>query len=377
MATKKSARKVKPGSADKIKREQELIQLVRQKAQAYLRLPNVTSVGVGYEIKDGKETGELAIQFTVARKLSPEALVAENLDPLPEYFVADDGTVVPVDVVERSYGAAYRIIDDPRPGRLEAAELTPRQIRRSRRDPIMPGISVAHVDLSAGTIGAVVFDAQNGSPFILSNWHVLNGPAGRIGDQIVQPGAWDDGNTSSNTVGQLVRSHLGLAGDCAIASVVGRGLNPSVFERDVIPRRVGLASISDQVVKSGRTTGVTFGVVRRVGVVVTINYGAGFEQQQVGGFEIGPNPDKPPANGEISMGGDSGSVWTVDTEGPDKDVVLGLHFAGELDPRPEEEHALACNIHSVLEKLQVSLVNPMSEPQSGAGDRARRRRRRR
>src|SRR5215475_3049337 len=105
MATKKSKspKKAKPSGADKVKREKELIQLLRQKAQAYLRLPNVTSVGVGYKIKDGKQTDELAIQFTVNKKLSPEALVAERLEALPQFFVADDGTVVPVDVIERSY----------------------------------------------------------------------------------------------------------------------------------------------------------------------------------------------------------------------------------------------------------------------------------
>jgi endonuclease G len=361
MAARKS-KTAKTSGAKKGDREKELIQLVRQKAQAYLRLPNVTSVGVGHRVKDGKRTDELAIQFTVARKLSPEALVAEGLEALPQSFVADDGTVVPVDIIERSYRTSYQIIDDPMTARLEAAELTPRQIRRSRCDPIMPGVSVSHVDVSAGTFGAVVYDTQNGTPFILSNWHILNGPTGSIGQEIVQPGTLDDGNLLSNVVGRLVRSHLGLAGDCAISSVIGRGLDPMIFERGVTPSRVATANLGDKVVKSGRTTGVTFGIVRRVGVVVTMNYGAGFEEQQIGGFEIGPNPDKPPANGEISMSGDSGCVWMVDTEGPDKDVALGLHFAGENDPRPEEEHAMACNIHSVLEKLQVSLVNPLLGP---------------
>src|SRR5690606_31416855 len=48
----------------------------------------------------------------------------------------------------------------------------------------------------------------------------------------------------------------------------------------------------------------------------------------------------------------------------DADVVLGLHFAGETDPRPEAEHALACNIKSVLEKLDVRLQSqvPASPP---------------
>jgi endonuclease G len=377
MASKKSRKRTSAKAANQAAREQALAQLVRQKAQAYLKLPNVTSVGVGYRIRDGKETDELAIQFTVAKKLSPETLAAEGLTMLPQSIVADDGTEAPVDVIERSYRPAYQIIRDPMTVRLEAAEPTPRQVRRSRRDPIMPGISVGHVDVTAGTFGAVVFDALNGTPFILSNWHVLNGPTGNIGEQIVQPGKLDEGNLLANVVGRLVRSHLGLAGDCAIASIIGRGLDARIFELGVIPRRLGLASVGDQVVKSGRTTGVTFGIVSRIGVVVKLDYGPGFMNQEVGGFEIRPNPAKPPANGEISQGGDSGSVWMVDTGGPDSDVVLGLHFAGETDSHPSEEHAVACNIHSVLEKLQISLVNPIAVPHSAAVARATRSRRRR
>jgi endonuclease G, mitochondrial len=321
-------------------------------------------VGVGYKIKDGQETDELAIQFTVGKKLTPERLMAEGLQALPETITADDGTVVPVDVIERSYEPSYQIIDDPTITILEAEELTANQIRRSRLDTIMPGISVSHVDITAGTFGGVVFDALNGTPYILSNWHVLNGPTGNVGDQIVQPGPLDDGNILSNGVGRLVRSHLGLAGDCAVASIIGRGLDGRIFELNVIPRRIGKASIGDKVVKSGRTTGVTYGVVNRVGVVINIDYGGDFNDQQIGGFEIRPNPDKLPANGEISGGGDSGSLWMVDSSGSDKDVVLGLHFAGETDPNPSAEHAVACNIHSVLEKLRITFSNPLVGPQS-------------
>lgn len=366
MATKKSksTKETDLCASGKVQREKELIQLVRQKALTYLGLANVTSVGVGYKIKDGKQTDELAIQFTVHRKLSLESLVAQGLEALPQFFAADDGTLAPVDVIGRSYRPPRQIIKRLAPAQIETSELTPMQIRYSRCDPIMPGISISHVDVTAGTFGAVVYDVHNGEPFILSNWHILNGPTGIIGEQIVQPAAMDDGNLLSNVVGRLVRSHLGLAGDCAIASIIGRSLNPAIFERDVIPRRVGVASIGAEVVKSGRTTGITYGIVRRVGVIVKMDYGLGSEQQ-VGGFEIVPNVDKLPDNGRISLNGDSGSVWMVDTEGLDKDVVLGLHFAGENNPCPEEECALACDIHSVLEKLQVTLANPSLEAPLG------------
>jgi endonuclease G len=46
----------------------------------------------------------------------------------------------------------------------------------------------------------------------------------------------------------------------------------------------------------------------------------------------------------------------LDEAGKLTDIMVGLHFAGETGDAPEM--ALACNIHSVLEKLNVSLVRP-------------------
>src|SRR5690606_12170667 len=54
----------------------------------------------------------------------------------------------------------------------------------------------------------------------------------------------------------------------------------------------------------------------------------------------------------------SGSLWLIDDPGDNGDIAVGLHFAGETDPDPNQEHALACNIHSVLQKLGVTLVRP-------------------
>jgi endonuclease G len=345
------------------KTEQELIELVRTKARAYLKLPNVTSVGVGKRIVAGETKDELAIQFTVGKKLVPELVVAEGLTLLPETIVADDGTEVPVDIVERSYTPSFQIVEPPSLASLAPEALTPAQIRRRRQDPIRPGLSIAHTAVTAGTIGGIVFDAANGTPLILSNWHVLHGPDGTVGDLVVQPGPLDDANIHANGVGRLVRSHLGLSGDCAVASIVGRRVDERVFELDVVPRRIAEPNIDDLVVKSGRTTGVTFGIVRRTGVSAKIDYGGSVGEREVGGFEIGPNPSKPPSGGEISSGGDSGSFWLVDEDGA-RDVVVGLHFAGETDPNPSAEHALACNIRTVFEKLQVSFVRPESEAET-------------
>ena len=183
------------------------------------------------------------------------------------------------------------------------------------------------------------------------------GDGGQIGDTILQPGPFDGGQLGTDEMGELVRSHLGLAGDCAIASIEGRSFDEEVFELGIAPKRVARAELGDRVIKSGRTTNVTRGVVSRVGLVTNLNYGGSTGVQQIGGFEIRPSGDDPAPrpDGEISKGGDSGSLWLVaDDDWEATDLAVGLHFAGETDPRPEAEHAVACNIHSVLDKLGVS-----------------------
>ena len=72
--------------------EQELVTLTRRKAERYLQVPGVTSVGVAYRQTRDKETGEitntdqLCIQFTVGRKLSPESLEAQGIPSLPKWI---------------------------------------------------------------------------------------------------------------------------------------------------------------------------------------------------------------------------------------------------------------------------------------------------
>jgi endonuclease G len=153
-----------------------------------------------------------------------------------------------------------------------------------------------------------------------------------------------------NVVGRLVRSHLGVAGDCAVASIEQRPLAPKILDLNVAVGRIGEPELGDRVVKSGRTTNVTFGIVRRIHTTVRIDYN-GEGTKEIGCFEIGPDRDHPARDGEISMGGDSGSAWLAIDHGKPTDMLVGLHFAGEVGDEPE--HALACYAGSVFEKLGI------------------------
>lgn len=328
---------------------ERLKQFVRTEAAAYLDRPGVTSVGIGHRIRKGRRTEELCIQFSVDRKLRPEMLASEGRQPLPKSFVVD-GVEIPTDVVERSFKPSYKLVA---PQRIE------KDPRKLRLDPIAPGCSVGHPTITAGTLGCIVYDQQDGTACLLSNWHVLHGPQGLIGDAVVQPGAHDDNRIERNRAGTLTRSHLGAAGDCAIARIEGRGFDPAIIGLEgARVEKLGIPEIGDRVVKSGRTTGVTHGVVTRIETTVKIDYGGAVGPQLVGGFEIGPSRTWPAPGGEISMGGDSGAAWlAADRRGRATGVMLGLHFAGEGDADPGE-HAIACYAHAVFQKLEIGLDPP-------------------
>ncbi len=323
-----------------------LKRIARGEALRYLEDPNVNSVGIGYKEVKGKRTGTLCLQYTVDKKHQPdrlEALEAVGTRMIPKQ-ITEGRLTLPTDVVERKFKVQYTVL----------AQRTDFD-RKRRMDPLRPGISIANVRETAGTLGCFVKDRGTGEVMMLSNWHVFNGPSGRIGDAVSQPGPYDDNSdVEANHVGQLVRSYLGLGGDCALASVTGRPFTTRILGLDVSPARIGEAHLGDRIAKSGRTTGVTYGLVRRIHVTTKVDYGGNIGEQRVGGFEYGPDPDRPSTDGEVSSGGDSGSLLMFcDRQGKVTNIAGGLHFAGE-GTGSTDEHGVACNIESVLRKLDVS-----------------------
>ncbi len=175
---------------------------------------------------------------------------------------------------------------------------------------------------------------------------------------MVQPGTHDDNRTEHNGLGALARSHLGVAGDCAVAAIEGRGIDPVIIDLDVAPNELGDPELGDKVVKSGRTTGVTHGVVRRVDTIAKIDYGGAAGTVEVGCIEIGVDSARRAHDGEISKGGDSGAAWLFKAaNGRPTTVLAGPHFAGEGGGDPDE-HVLACLPRSVFDKLGITLTRP-------------------
>jgi hypothetical protein len=295
--------------------------------------PDVTGIDIGYEYKNGERTETLAVRLHVKEKLPKSVLEASEI--FPEEI---DG--VPLDVIQGNY--------KPDPVAAPSLEATDRMQRFSR---LQPGISVGHPNVTAGTLGLVVKDDRSGRPAILSNWHVLAGSASATpGDPTIQPGSMDGGRVPRDTVAALERMILDRDGDAAIALLTNvRPVDLSICDLGTDVNSIEDTNVGDIVVKSGRTTQVTRGRVDGKGRFF-INYSVG--RIGIDGFTIVPVDRENPDNVEISLGGDSGSAWLLDGS----KTMVGLHFAGEGDPRPSKEHAIACHATRVFSRLRISLL---------------------
>jgi hypothetical protein len=196
---------------------------------------------------------------------------------------------------------------------------------RQRVRPLRPGLSVAHPEVTAGTLGGFVRGA--GGLAILSNNHVLAASdAASIGDATLQPGPADGGGPDDR-VATLTAFQRFVAGrpnliDAAIATLdAGVTADPGYLPGGPLtgPMPAGVDVDPDEPVeKLGRTTGHTRGVITAVEVDgVAVQYDDvvhRFDDQiEIQGVA-----------GDFSAGGDSGSViWRSRDRAP-----MALLFAG-------------------------------------------------
>lgn len=253
----------------------------------------------------------------------------------------DDAVLDEVDV--RVVGAV-RSLSSPTPGELQ---------RRSR--PLVPGLSVAHPTVTAGTLGGFV--RVGGRLAILSNNHVLAAAgAAAVGDPVLQPGPADGGDPATDRVATLTAferftADRGNRVDAAVAVVDAEvPLEPGRLPGGPLgaePAPVDDVEPDEQVEKVGRTTGFTTGRVSAVEVDgVTVQYDRGVytfdDQIEVDGVA-----------GPFSAGGDSGSViWRSADRAP-----LGLLFAGsETGGRAGGGVTFANPLATVLSVLDLQWV---------------------
>lgn len=321
-----------------------------------LGMKNVVGVGVGFKESVAVSTGEKpkpGIVVFVKHKLPESELDAQNLVPKDI-----DGVVTDV---------------------IEVGDL--RLLGRTDRDvPAQPGVSIGHYKITAGTFGAVVKDKKTGEPLILSNNHVLaNGSNGRdnkakIGDPILLPGPHDGGTLEDNVIGKLFRfqpvQKVYTQSACAKAATVqfwanamcgflapaykvtvlrqasspntidaalAKPVNPGAIDSRILElgevKGVAEAEVGMDVVKSGRTTGVTTGTIKALHATVQVDMGDG--EEAVFSDQIIATP--------MSQGGDSGAL-VLDDQGR----AIGLLFAGS------DKTTVFNRIQNVMERLDIT-----------------------
>jgi len=314
---------------------------------------NVVGVGLGYKETKGRLTDRMSMVVLVRQKL-PEAQLS-RAELIPPTILS-----VETDIIEV--------------GELVALS------RVQKHRPAMPGISIGHYRITAGTLGAIVKDAKTAQVLILSNNHVLantsNALDGRArpGDPILQPGPHDGGGRD-DLIARLERFvpiiTLRMAPTCSVARSVENATNavlrrihsaynvrfykkmekenlvdaavarpitndlvtPEIMDIGVVTE-TAVASPGMVVKKSGRTSGLTTGVVRAVNASVKILMGDLGEAIFIEQIVTTP----------MAQPGDSGSL-VVDSN----NRAVGLLSAGS-------QQATVCNsIQNVFRLLDIRL----------------------
>ncbi len=263
--------------------------------------------------------------------------------------------------------------------------------------PIMLGVSGSSIEFLevdgisycyAGTLGALVEDAAAPNLiYVLSNNHVLaRENAAAIGESVIQPGLLDENGvpTSCSAAGTDYTPYVigslsdwvpisfkalpvGRATntvDAAIAQVDGLDVDSDGYILDigVIDPVIAPAAIDMPVMKSGRTSGLTQGMVAAVDVSIAVGYSSGYGlfKKQV---RIAATPGQ-----AFLVGGDSGSLLVTDPADGSAPQAVGLLFAGN----GSGSDAFANPIEEVLAAFGVNMAGcsesvACSEGGSGGG----------
>jgi len=321
-----------------MERIETISKVLEERKFELLSKPNVVAVGIGHKRYNGKKRDMLCIVCSVTKKLPAKSLSRKDLIP----------SVIDMELTDVQ----------------ESGEL--KTLRKDKLRPPEGGVSAGHVYVTAGTLGGV---AKLGDLQVyVSNNHVFaNSNRAEKGDTIIQPGSADDGNSLRDKIAELEKfekihfeeqeSACGTAKgvtkllnriakglgskaqfktvskgnktnlvDAAIAAPYGvevvnciKGIGPTKGSEE--------ANIDDEVVKSGRTTGITAGKIEQVKATVKVDFGGGkkaiFEDQLISDIQSGPGD-----SGSLVLTRWKNYVWQGDEVVEDRPRVVGLLFAG-------------------------------------------------
>lgn len=308
----------------------------------------------------------LAVRYRLGTPTARMAIrrVLQDLGVDPDAASAQ-GASAQADVEVRQIGRvrALRPAEAGSPGLPPPIPTTQAAGETGRVRPLRPGISVAHGEVSAGTLGGFVVRGED--TYLLSNHHVLVGDSGEVGDPILQPGPYDGGTLPEDRAGELAAFVELTRGenatvDAALASIDGQEVDLA-YPAGVLGG-TGEVSGGEDVEKVGRTTGITRGRVTAIeldGVLVDFGpvYGVlSFDGQ----IEVETTGDGP-----FSQGGDSGSV----VYRPQELEAVGLLFAGSDQGGSNGQGLTFLNpIDTVLTALEATWPVPGNGNGNGGND---------
>ena len=139
--------------------------------------PHVVSVGYGYKISGGVNTGELAIVYGIETKKPLSEIPEEEV--LPTDFDLN-GSIVKTDVKEVGKAELLSCEEDCGEDAGSGSNLN-----RAKTRPLKGGLSITSLNQAAavGTLGIIVKDSRSGALVGLTNNHVIIKDAFETADQ--------------------------------------------------------------------------------------------------------------------------------------------------------------------------------------------------
>jgi hypothetical protein len=321
-------------------------------ANQFLRMLHcdcINGYAVGRKRTAGRELDDLAVVVYVNKKLSLRRLPLANR--IPQVLRLPD---------DRAEGGVLEFVTDVREARFSSLEFT------QRLRPAPSGISIGHVDITAGTLGGLVRDKETGNVVILSNNHVMAASNdGTIGDAILQPGPADGGTDPADRIATLTRFveiDFGFGAENRVDGAIATPIDPANVlwnTMEIGPevpnagRTLTEDDLGEFVHKSGRTTEHTQGFVQSLFATVQVKY----DLFKKGTFVDQIIVSQSASEEDFSNGGDSGSL-IYDSE----DKCIGLLFAGSQSAQGEPGTTIINPINFVLQALNVEFLSPGDHP---------------
>jgi hypothetical protein len=342
-------------NADVVARTNDL----RKIEDELLALPNVIAVGVGViansSSSDGKPLVGIKVYVDKTKISTSSMMTIDVLQSLPHEIVP----ISPIKVQRANIGG-QNSWNDGRATFDYTMRVRPTLLggHFGRYDPLVGGVQIQPNANWVGALGGLLYDQSSGTPVAITNWHVAdNGSANPIGNPIYQP-SWSD----ANFIGTCSRAVLGQTPtgwvDSALVTLDSsrRRFSQQMAEISGLSTiAADSARLEQRVVKSGRTTGVTTAKIDAVAVVVNVNYGPPVNVVTMRNqLMMRAAPELPNPGGQVSDGGDSGSLWLDRVS----NRAIGLNFAGEV-PGDKDDRAIANPIFAVL-----TAVSARFEPNS-------------